>query len=82
MTITLHIDRIVLDGVPLQARDVSGLRDALQAELADRIVAMSRTAWHGSVKASVTEVVTLSAACDPATVASVIGRSVERGLQR
>lgn len=34
MTITLRIDRIVLDGVPLQARDVAGLRDALQVELA------------------------------------------------
>jgi hypothetical protein len=35
MTITLRIDRIVLDGVPLEPRDVARLRDAVLAELTD-----------------------------------------------
>ena len=35
MTITLRIDHIVLDGVPVGPQDIAGLREAVVAELTD-----------------------------------------------
>jgi hypothetical protein len=74
MTITLRIDRIVLDGVPLSPRDITGLRDALRAELAD-LLAGSRPARRSVHQAHVAGTPVI---CPPERIA--LGHKIARSI--
>lgn len=46
MTIRLHIDRLVLDGLPEGSRDQAGLQQAIEQELATLLGQADLRNWH------------------------------------
>lgn len=60
--VTLHIERLVFEGVPLAPRDAAAFRSAFEAEITRLLATVPADAWSGGALARlVTETVRLSA---------------------
>lgn len=79
----LHIERIVLDGVPLSRAEAGQLRGALEAELARLLAAGPRVAWTDAALHSVpAPAITLGAPVRPLELGRAIAHSVHASLLR
>jgi hypothetical protein len=85
MTVHLHIERLVLDGLPLEAADGPAVQAAVEAELT-RLLSEEGVGpglQRGGALASLRGTdVELPSAPDPGTVGREIGGAVHRSLRR
>lgn len=80
-TMQLHIERIVIDGVPLTGAQASQLRGALQTELARLLQSGERRSWNGAALHSLSApAVMLTAPVRPLELGRLIARSVHASL--
>ncbi len=79
MTIELHIDRLVLDGVaaPHQAR---AIRDAVHAELARLLTAAPASAWRDSARIRRIPAPDVHTGHSPTALGTSIARSVHSAV--
>lgn len=79
----LHIERIVIDGVPLSRAQAGQLRGALQTELERLLQTGARTEWQGAALHSLSApAVMVSAPVQPLELGRLIARSVHASLIR
>ena len=85
MNIHLHIDQLVLDGLPVEAGDAAAVQAGVEAELT-RLLATGAVApglRTGGARASVpSEDIHLTGDETPATLGRQIGRAVYGGISR
>jgi hypothetical protein len=85
MTVELHIDEIVLVGLPLPAGAEPRFRRAAEREIARSLARDGLAARHrlaGAVPTLRAPGITTAAAPDTAVLASQVARAVARGLSR
>jgi hypothetical protein len=79
MNVKLHVERVVLDGIPLDPRRASQFRAALSAEL-QRLLAAGGVpaAWRGGAmpEAPAAGAVTMTPGMPPAQLASAVALSI------
>jgi hypothetical protein len=82
--IVVRIDRVVLDGLPVERRDRATLEAALRAELAERFLSGRGPRADLSVRVNrvAAAPVTVSAAGTVAGLGSAIGGSVHGAIER
>ncbi|OYY68096.1 hypothetical protein [Sphingomonas sp. 28-63-12] len=83
MIVNLHIERLVLEGLPVRAKDTTVLAAAVDAALR-RLLAEPGTAAALNAGASTAvragEPITLTTASDPAAIGDLIGRAIFGGI--
>jgi len=77
MTVRLHIDRLVVEGLGLSGADAPRLRAALEAELSARLAADESARWSGR---AVPALPPGEVALAPGAGAETIGRQVAAAL--
>jgi hypothetical protein len=83
MRIVVHVERLVLEGLPLERRDGEVVRAAVTRELTRLLgtgVPPQALATGGSLPSVSAPPIQLGAAAAPARVGREIARSVHRGL--
>ena len=85
MNINLHIERLILDGLPLEARDGAILRAAVEVELA-RLLTENNVAanWQtgGAVPNVRSNAIELTTQSSPAQIGRQIAGSIYRGIDK
>lgn len=76
MKIVLHIDRLVLEGLPMMSAERLG--EAIERELTKSFASLPAARWSG---ASVDRVAPLTVNASPADNHNTLGRGVARALQ-
>jgi hypothetical protein len=77
MSVHLHIDRLVVEGLDLVAADGPRLAAALEAQLGARLAAGGSAGWTGL---AVPALGPLAVAAAPGTAAETLGRQVATAL--
>jgi len=81
--VQLHIERIVLDGVPLSQAEAGQLRGALQTELARLLAAGPQVPWTDAALHSVrAPAIAVGTAVHPLELGRAIAHSVHASLLR
>jgi hypothetical protein len=79
MNINLHIERLILDGLPLEARDGAAIRAAVEAELARLLTEngelSNRQTGYATPRISA-DAVQIAAQSDPAQIGQQIAGSI------
>jgi hypothetical protein len=82
MTVRLHIERLVVDGLPYQRADMAGLQEALEAALGARLAEAGAGDWTSAAIASLRlGTIGLRAADGPGEIGESIGRSLSHALR-
>lgn len=85
MRIDVHIERLVLEGLPVESRDAGAIRAAVEGELATLLAerGLARDlASAGAIPRVSAPRIHLASPTDPATLGRRIARSVHGGIGR
>jgi len=83
MNINLHIERLILDGLPLEAKDSAAFRAAVEVELARLLTQNTDAAnWQtgGAVPSVRADAIQLKAESSPAQIGQQIAGSIYGGI--
>ena len=80
MRIELHIERLVVEGLPLADGDASRLREAVEAELTRALLGADPTAFAASAEAGRRTSVSLPRDPRPRDVGTGIGAALGRAI--
>lgn len=85
MNINLHIERLILDGLPLEAKDSAAFRTAVEVELA-RLLTQNNDAanWQtgGAAPSVRADAIQLTAQSSPAQIGRQIAGSIYGGIDK
>ena len=85
MKINVHIERLVLEGIPVASNQEVRLREAVEQELRKRLAdngISSRLRTRGETSALRAGTIHLSSENDPTNLGAQIGQSVYEGIRR
>lgn len=85
MNINLHIERLILDGLPLEARDGAAIRAAVEAELARLLTEnadLSNRQTGYAIPRVRADAIQLAAQSSPAQIGQQIAGSIYGGIDK
>lgn len=85
MNINLHIERLILDGLPLEARDSTALRAAVEVELAQLLsqnTDMLNWQSSGAMSSMRADAIQLTVQSNPGQIGRQIAGSIYGGINK
>ena len=82
MNVNLHIERLILDGLPINQRDAARVRDAIETELTQALMrdGLAKSLSNGGAFASVPQSTILIRHARADSIGQQIGRAVYGGV--